>query len=101
MSKPCCMGSTPDMPSRWLTKLPAPDPRAATINGIGSGPSFCRLFGSTIPLTTEEILALYPTKADFLDQWTDALEASIEGGFLLPASAEGLVNGANAWDFPN
>ena len=30
MSRPCRIGSTPEMPSRWLTRLPAPEPRAAT-----------------------------------------------------------------------
>ena len=30
MSRRCRIGSTPLMPSRWLTRLPAPEPRAAT-----------------------------------------------------------------------
>ena len=30
ISRPCAIGSTPEMPSRWLTRLPAPEPRAAT-----------------------------------------------------------------------
>ena len=30
INKLCLIGSTPDIPNKWLIKLPAPDPRAAT-----------------------------------------------------------------------
>lgn len=51
----CLIGSTPEIPSKWLTKLPAPEPRAAT-----------RTFISRIMSTTWATVNTYPAKPIFL-----------------------------------
>ncbi|NQX87288.1 MAG: hypothetical protein HRT77_01350 [Halioglobus sp.] len=70
---------------------------AATPGGF----PFCGLFGRTIPLTAQRLFELYPTKADFVRQWSDAIHAAVAGGFLLFEDGEDLKAAANAWTFPN
>jgi hypothetical protein len=67
----------------------------------GSGPSFCRLFGRTVPFTTAQSLDPYPTKADFMAKWLDAINDSVANGFLLPEDGSDLAQAAQAWQFPN
>ena len=66
-------------------RTPQVDARFATLTGINSGSGFCTLFGSTTPLTTAQLSALYPTHADFVAKWTTALSSAVAQGFILPA----------------
>jgi len=82
-------------------RSPHVDVPVATLDSVNGGIFFCRLFGRTIPLSSDQILALYPTKQDFLDQWVDAINDGIANGFLRPADAAELTAAAEAWNFPN
>jgi hypothetical protein len=82
-------------------RTPHVDAPVATITGLNSGAAFCRLFGSTTPLTTTELNALYSSNADFVAKWTAALDASITAGFILPADRAELLAAAAASTVPN
>ncbi len=82
-------------------RSPHVDAPVATLDSVNGGIFFCRLFGRTTPLTPAQILVLYPTKADFLDQWSDAIGVNVAAGFLLPADVNELEAAANAWQFPD
>jgi hypothetical protein len=73
----------------------------ATLTGINSGTGFCRLFGSTAPLTTEQLVERYPTNADFVAAWEAALDSAVAGGFLLQPDADELLAAAQASTVPN
>ncbi len=82
-------------------RSPHVDVPVATLDSVNGGIFFCRLFGRTIPLSPAQILALYPTKADFMTLWLDAINDNVASGFLLPADVNELQAAPNAWDFPN
>lgn len=82
-------------------RSPHVDAPVATITGLNSGPGFCRLFGSTTPLTTGELTALYPTHEAFVHAWIASLVAALAGGFLLPADAYELLVAGVSSQIPN
>lgn len=82
-------------------RSPHVDAPVATLTGINSGTGFCRLFGSTAPLTTEQLLERYPTKDDFVAAWQAALDDAVAGGFLLQPDADELLAAAQASTVPN
>jgi Alpha/beta hydrolase domain len=83
-------------------RSPQVDAPVATLDSNGTGLFFCRLFGRTIPLTPVQILALYPTQADFTTQWLNSINLNVANGFLLQADGDDLEAAAAAWDyFPN
>ena len=82
-------------------RSPHVDVPIATLNSVNTGPVFCRLFGSTTPFTPEQLLALYPTHADFVTKWLWAIYAGVANGFLLPADAGELYAAANGSTVPN
>lgn len=77
------------------------DAPVATLTGINSGSGFCRLFGSTVPLTSTQLLERYPTKAAFVAAWEAALDSAVAGGFLLQPDADELLAAAQASSVPN
>ncbi len=86
-------------------RSPHVDVPVATLDSVNSAPPggfvFCRLFGRTIPFTPTRIVELYPTKFDFTQMWSDAIDTSVANGFMLHASGEDLKAAANAWVYPN
>lgn len=82
-------------------RSPHVDAPVATLTGINSGPGFCRLFGSTAPLTTTQLQALYPTHAAFVAAWQAALDSAVAGGFLLQPDADELLAAAQASTVPS
>ena len=36
------------------------------LGGVGNGPAFCSLFGTTVPLSPSQMAALYPSHAQFV-----------------------------------
>ena len=66
-------------------RTPQVDAPVARIDGMNSGPGFCLLFGSTTPLTTAQLTALYPTHAAFVAAWNSSLATAVANGFILPA----------------
>jgi Alpha/beta hydrolase domain len=82
-------------------RSPQVDAPVARIDGINSGGSFCALFGSTTPLTNEQLLALYPTHDDFVNAWAASLYTAIVGGYILPADGWELLYAAQQSTVPN
>jgi hypothetical protein len=75
-------------------RTPAVDAPLATLSGLpaAGSPSFCAFFGQTHPLTPTQLSALYPTHADFVQQWDKAVERDLHAGSLLPADAHTLID---------
>jgi hypothetical protein len=82
-------------------RSPQVDAPVATLTGINSGAGFCSLFGSTVPLTTSQLQALYPSHTSFVAQWTAAVSSAVAQGFILPEDAPELVAAAAGSTVPN
>ncbi|MEZ5179552.1 MAG: alpha/beta hydrolase domain-containing protein [Acidimicrobiales bacterium] len=82
-------------------RSPHVDAPVATLTGINSGSGFCRLFGSTVPLTAQQLAERYPTHEAFVDAWRTATEAAVAGGFLLQPDADELLAAAQASTVPS
>jgi hypothetical protein len=81
-------------------RTPHVDAPVARIDGINGGSGFCRLFGSTTPLTPAQLAALYPTHADFVAEWSSSLSAAVDAGFILPADQPELLAAAERSTVP-
>ncbi len=80
-------------------RTPAVDAPVATLTGVSAGgTSFCFLFGSTTPFTSEQLTALYPDHRAFVVAWTRATNAARRAGFLVDADAKELVRAAKQSD---
>jgi hypothetical protein len=70
----------------------------AVVNGTGdtsnAGGGFCKLFGTTIPFSAAKLAQLYPSHADFVKKWDQAVAADVSEGYLLPADAKVLDKAA-------
>jgi hypothetical protein len=74
-------------------RTPAVDAPVATLSGQPQGGSpFCVLFGTTVPLTADQMAALYPDHEAFVDAWTDATRAARAAGFVVHADELELIN---------
>ena len=79
----------------------AVDVPIATYSGQSSSSSvLCALFGSTTPLSSAALLALYPTHADYVDKVTAATSAAQQAGFILAADAPLVVQEAQTAAIP-
>ncbi|MGC1508975.1 hypothetical protein FT643_04935 [Ketobacter sp. MCCC 1A13808] len=72
---------------------------------IGSGNWFvnafaCPFLGNTVPFDQAKLNALYPTHQDYVSKFTQAADAALEAGFLLPADHKEAIAGAQAADIP-
>jgi hypothetical protein len=56
--------------------------------------TFCRLFGSTVPFTPEQIGALYKDHEQFVAAWTQATKKLVKEGFILKADEKELTQSA-------
>jgi Alpha/beta hydrolase domain len=73
-------------------RTPAVDAPVATLSGLGqTGTQFCGLFGTTVPLTAEQLDALYGGHGGFVAAWDRATVRAFLGGFLRPEDAFNLV----------
>ena len=74
-------------------RTPAVDAPVAVLSGIppADAPGFCDTFGQTVPFTAAHITALYPTHADFIHAWIQAVEKDTLAGSLLPEDAQRLI----------
>jgi hypothetical protein len=69
-------------------RTPAVDAPVATLSGLGqAGSQFCFLFGTTVPLTTEQLEALYGSHGGFVAAWGKATVRAFIAGFLRPEDA--------------
>jgi len=69
----------------------------ATNNRDNSGGDVCStLFGRSVPFTSDELHALYPTRQDYLTRFEQATTAAVDSGVLLPGDARDSVDAARA-----
>jgi hypothetical protein len=72
-------------------RTPQVDVPIATLSGVGqTGSSFCGLFGTTVPFTTEQLQAAQSTHEQFVTAWTEALDAAVGTGAVQTADADNL-----------
>ena len=77
-------------------RSPQVDAPVAALGGVqelaapGQVGGFCRLFGTTVPLTPEQLAALYPNHGAFVKQWNQAADRAVKAGFLTEADAKEL-----------
>ena len=82
-------------------RLPDVEAPIAVSTGVTDAESiFCVLFGQTTPFDDARLAQLYPTAADYVTEVTDAADALVAEGFLLPSGAEEIVADAEAVDLP-
>jgi hypothetical protein len=63
-------------------------------SGEGSLGQFCRLFGTTVPFTDEQLAARYKSHGDFVKQWSKAVDRALKAGYLVPEDAKELKQAA-------
>ena len=81
-------------------RTPQVDAPIATLSGLGqAGGSFCMLFGTTTPLTSEELASRYPSPEAFLEEWTLSLDGALAAGTILPEDAAMLQVVAETYSF--
>ncbi len=68
------------------------DAPVAILSGLGqTGESFCGLFGTTVLFTPAEMVAMYIDEAGYVAAVTEATNASVAAGFILPEDAEQII----------
>src|SRR5215471_7604248 len=69
-------------------RTPAVDAPVATLSGLPQGGSpFCVLFGTTVPLTADQLAALYPNHGTFVADTARSAIVNTLRGFIVPADA--------------
>ena len=83
-------------------RTPAVDAPVSTLSGQApSGSSvLCSLFGSTTPLSATTLAHLYPTKADYLADYTKSLDRAIAKGYILRTDRAALLAQAHLGPTP-
>ena len=76
-------GSTP------APNQPVAQQTTSTSSAVGAG-VLCAIFGTTVPLSTSQLAALYPTHEDFVKKWDAATAAEVHEGYLLEPDARTL-----------
>jgi hypothetical protein len=74
-------------------RTPPVDVPVDVLSGL-PGPStdlICLLLGSTTPLSEARLAELYPTRAEYEQQYASATVQVIEGGFVLEADRDALL----------
>jgi hypothetical protein len=75
-------------------RSPQVDAPIASLGGVGAGSSFCFLFGTTVPFSSSQLAALYPTHDAFVSQWVLATIQDVQKGYILPQDAAELIDSA-------
>jgi hypothetical protein len=82
-------------------RTPAVDAPTAIHTGTNPTDSvICSLFGSTTPLTPDQLAARYPDHAAYVEAVTTSADAAVDDGFLLPSTAKALISAAEDADIP-
>jgi hypothetical protein len=83
-------------------RTPAVDVPISTLSGHAPPGSsiLCSLFGSTTPLSSATLAHLYPTKADYLADYTKNLDGAISKGYVLQADRAALLAQARQAPIP-
>ena len=61
----------------------------------------CGLAGTAAPLSEQQLLELYPTHEDYVTKYTAAADRALEGGYLLKADYDEMIELAEAAPVPN
>jgi hypothetical protein len=74
-------------------RTPAVDVPISTLSGAAPAGStvICSLFGSAVPLSASTLATLYPTKADYITDYTKSLDKAIKGGYILAADRAAML----------
>jgi hypothetical protein len=84
-------------------RSPQVDAPVAVLGGVGNSAAeghtdvvstFCRLFGSTVPFTPEQMTALYEDHDAYVAAWRQAIKRLVKEGFILEADEKELVQSA-------
>jgi len=76
-------------------RSPQVDAPIAALTGLsGGGPSFCFLFGTTVPFSAMQLNNIYPSHSQFVSAWARAIRRDISSGFLLPSDGVELLRSA-------
>jgi hypothetical protein len=78
-------------------RTPAVDAPVAKLSGggqVGQGAQFCFLFGTTVPLTAEQLAALYKNHNQFVAKWTVSALVNTLKGFISPRDLVFLIRSA-------
>lgn len=84
--------------ARGGVRTPPVDVPVEVLSGV-AGPNpglICLLLGSTTPLSSERLAALYPSAQDYEARYAAAADATIEGGFALAEDREALLEFADS-----
>jgi len=60
----------------------------------------CAVFGATVPFTTEQLQALYPTHEDYVTKFKASAEATVKAGFMLREEADAIIKKAEESPIP-
>jgi hypothetical protein len=84
-------------------RTPAVDTPISTLSGQAppGATVICSLFGSAIPLSASTLAALYPTKADYIADYTKSLDKAIKGGYILAADRSEMLAQAESAPIPD
>ena len=74
-------------------RTPAVDVPISTLSGQAPAGAtvICSLFGSATPLSASTLATLYPTKADYIADYTKSLDKAIKGGYILAADRSAML----------
>ncbi len=83
-------------------RTPPVDVPVAVLSGVpGHDPSLiCLLLGSTTPLSTQRLAALYPSRAAYLAQYGADATTTVKDGWVLPADKAALLDMADPSAIP-
>ncbi len=82
--------------ARGGIRTPLVDVPVDTLSGeSGGGSVACLLFGSTTPLSPEQLRARYPSRAKYLAEYRAATDRAITAGFVRPADRAALLAAAD------
>jgi Alpha/beta hydrolase domain len=74
-------------------RTPAVDVPISALSGAAPAGAtvICSLFGSATPLSASTLTTLYPTKADYIADYTKSLDKAIKGGYILAADRSAML----------
>ncbi|MGN6694445.1 MAG: alpha/beta hydrolase domain-containing protein [Aquihabitans sp.] len=82
-------------------RTPPVDAPTSVLTGTNPTDSvICSLFGSTTPLTPEQLAARYPDHEAYVADVTESANAAVADGFLLQGAADDLIAEAQDADVP-
>jgi hypothetical protein len=86
--------------ARGGLRLPAVDVPTATLSGTNDGSRMVQLVGRKTPFTPEQLRALYPDHAAYVQRFRAAADAAVATGSLLERDADAMVAVAEAAAVP-